>query len=170
MKKQEFLDKLKAALEGELSHLEITYQLEYYNGYINEEIKKGVPEESVIDALGDPRLIAKTIIDTKNTSGIRYEDYHYEDNDGKQNNYGNGKAASKGFHATYDEQEGWDVRYGNLKLNTWYFKLIGMILLITLVVTILSVIGQVIAFVIPILIPVVIIFIIFGIINGRNRY
>lgn len=29
-----------------------------------------------------------------------------------------------GFHAEFKEGEGWDVRFGKLKLNTWYGTLI----------------------------------------------
>ncbi|MCD8151216.1 MAG: hypothetical protein LUE92_17045 [Clostridiales bacterium] len=29
-----------------------------------------------------------------------------------------------GFHAEFKENEGWDIRFGRLKLNTWYGTLI----------------------------------------------
>jgi len=29
-----------------------------------------------------------------------------------------------GFHAEFKEGEGWDIRFGGLKLNTWYGTLI----------------------------------------------
>ena len=45
------------------------------------------------------------------------------------------KNPEHGFHAEFKENEGWDVRLGKLKLNTWYGTL--LILAIVLVVFIL---------------------------------
>ena len=170
MLRQEFLDQLRTALAGELSTGEISEQIEYYNGYINEEVRKGNSEEAVIDSLGDPRLIAKTIIDTKSGSNVKYENYYYEDNAGEKSSSYNGKSRSRGFHASYDNQDGLDVRFGKIKLNTWYFKLLAMIILITLVVTILTIVWQVLAFALPILIPVIIVVVVIGIIGGRRYH
>lgn len=37
---------------------------QYYHDYIQDAIKRGQKEKQVLDSLGDPRLIAKTLIDT----------------------------------------------------------------------------------------------------------
>ena len=44
-----------------------------------------------------------------------------------------------GFHAEFIENEGWDVRLGKLKLNTWYGTLIilGAVLGISVLISII---------------------------------
>ena len=65
MEKQEFLDKLRLALNGRVAAETVSDTLTYYEDYINTEIRKGRSEEEVMNSLGDPRLIARTIIETK---------------------------------------------------------------------------------------------------------
>jgi len=62
MVKQEFLDSLRLALSGKVPGNIVTENLQYYNDYINTEIRKGRSEEEVLESLGDPRLIARTIV------------------------------------------------------------------------------------------------------------
>lgn len=63
MNKTEFLFELEQALQGELPEYEIKKQVDYYRGYIEETIDE-VSQKERLEQLGDPRLIAKTIIDT----------------------------------------------------------------------------------------------------------
>ena len=65
MGKQEFLDKLRLALNSRVSTEVVSDTLTYYEDYINTEVRKGRSEEEVMELLGDPRLIARTIIETK---------------------------------------------------------------------------------------------------------
>lgn len=65
MGKQEFLDKLRLALNGRVGTEVVSDTLTYYEDYINTEVRKGRSEEEVMASLGDPRLIARTIIETK---------------------------------------------------------------------------------------------------------
>lgn len=64
MKLQEFLEELKAALEGEIPQNEVDANLRYYRDYIRLQEQTGKEEAEIINQLGDPRLIARTIIDT----------------------------------------------------------------------------------------------------------
>ena len=63
MNKEEFLNKMKIALDGQVSDLIISENIDYYENYINSEISNGKSEIEVLDMLGDPRLLAKTIIE-----------------------------------------------------------------------------------------------------------
>ena len=63
MTKNEFLELLRTALLGEIPDTEIESNMKYYEEYIRSEGYK-TSEEEVINQLGDPRLIAKTIVDT----------------------------------------------------------------------------------------------------------
>ena len=62
MSKQEFLDKLRAALSGNVPAKLVEENVAYYSDYINAQIRVGRSEESVLQSLGEPRLIAKSII------------------------------------------------------------------------------------------------------------
>jgi Flp pilus assembly protein TadB len=61
MKRDEFLEVFREALEGKLSEREINDNVEYYRLYINSEVGKGQSEEEVIEKIGNPRLLAKTL-------------------------------------------------------------------------------------------------------------
>ena len=65
----EFSSRLEDALRGKVSNQVIEANLQYYRDYITGEIRKGRTEEQVMDDLGDPRLIARTIIETQGGSG-----------------------------------------------------------------------------------------------------
>lgn len=65
MEKQEFLDKLRLALGGKVSPEVMTDTMNYYEEYINTELRLGKSPDEVMEALGDPRLIARTIVETK---------------------------------------------------------------------------------------------------------
>ena len=64
MNKQDFIDRLRMALNGRVSPGLVMDNVNYYEDYINTEIRKGRTEEEVLESLGDPRLIARTIIQT----------------------------------------------------------------------------------------------------------
>ena len=63
MTKQEFFMKLRETLSDELNDRQVNEQVQYYEGYINEQIRLGRSESEVLDELGDPRSIAHNIID-----------------------------------------------------------------------------------------------------------
>ena len=54
-----------------LERTAINEQIDYYDKYISDEIKKGKTEKEVIDELGDPRLIAKTIKTVSNNNDVK---------------------------------------------------------------------------------------------------
>ena len=61
MKKQEFISELKEALQHNMDEQKIKGHVAYYEEYIQNEIKSGRSEEEVVNELGDPWAIAKTI-------------------------------------------------------------------------------------------------------------
>lgn len=64
MSKDDFMDGLGKSLTGKVDETEYRNQMEFYSSYISKEIASGRSEEEVTRELGDPRLIAKTIIQT----------------------------------------------------------------------------------------------------------
>lgn len=63
MSKQEFLNSLRATLGSELGAAAAEENVKYYEEYINAEIRVGKSEEEVLASLGNPKLIARSIID-----------------------------------------------------------------------------------------------------------
>ena len=72
MNKQDFIDRLRMALNGRVSPGLVMDNVNYYEDYINTEIRKGRTEEEVLESLGDPRLIARTIIQTNGGDNRQY--------------------------------------------------------------------------------------------------
>ncbi len=157
MSKYEFLNILQVTLDGEVSQDVIDENLLYYNNYIDDEIRKGKKEIDILQLLGEPRLIAKTIIETSSvTKSTSTYTYSNETEDNMQD-----KTNQKGFHASYDEHEGWDLRYGRFKINSWYGKMI--------LIVVLCVVGQIAVAILPIIFPVVVIFLLVSYFTGNRR-
>lgn len=62
MTKQEFLDGLRRSLTGGLEASDVNEHINYYSQYIDSQIRMGSSEEEVMASLGEPRLIAKTLL------------------------------------------------------------------------------------------------------------
>ena len=153
MNRNEFLEELRNALAGEIPHSEIESNISYYAAYIQQESdQKG--EGNVLNELGDPRLIARTIIDTyRLKNGVDQHTYYQESytvNEDMEN------SNSKSRH----------IRIDNIKPK-WYHKLaiIGTIVGIFAIFIIIS--GAIINLLITIGIPVLIIFLIIRLFQRR---
>lgn len=65
MNKTEYVKVIERALAGKVSPQELQDTVTYYRDYIDMEIRKGNTEQEVLERLGDPRLLAKSIIAAK---------------------------------------------------------------------------------------------------------
>lgn len=152
MTRSEFLGKLKEALENELSGYLVQDNINYYNNYIMDEVKKGRNEEEVVAELGDPWVIAKTVIGSSEAQG---------------NCKGNNTYEPKQRKDPRQEQES----TGNLKLfglNSWWKKLLLVLGIIGVFAIIIAVIGGIFSLVMPLLVPILVIVCVFRLI-GRTR-
>ena len=84
MNRSEFLNKLREALENDLNAQAVQDNIEYYDSYIRSEIKNGRTEQEILDMLGDPWVIARTIIN----SAENERDYY----SGTSGAYGSGQS------------------------------------------------------------------------------
>lgn len=85
MSKQEFLDGLRRSLAAGLESQEINEHIRYYSEYIDSQIRMGVREEEVMNSLGEPRLIAKTLLGMEGVETVTEE---YVENEKKtERNY-----------------------------------------------------------------------------------
>ncbi len=153
MTKNEFLDKLRKALGNDLNGSAVQENTAYYQQYIMDEVNKGRREEEVIDELGDPWVIARTIIDASDAA--QGPEGGYAD-DADRQVYGQGYGSQGGYVKRTD------VSFGKWKLAVMLLGIIGVL------IAVIAVIGGIISLVAPILIPVFFIMIIIRIF-GRRR-
>ena len=67
MNRTEFLTILRNQLAGQMQEGKAEAHIRYYEDYIQSQVRKGRTEEDVLGELGDPRLIAKTLIETEDS-------------------------------------------------------------------------------------------------------
>ena len=144
MDRNEFVSTLRAVLSGELPASVVEDHVRYYDSYISQEIAGGKSEREVLESLGDPRLIAKTIMDTNGQQGGR-------------ETYGGTytqEEPQKGFHAERNENGGIDLKYRRLNLNTWYGRLLLLLLVVLVLTVVFSIVGGLLSIILPFLIPI----------------
>lgn len=131
MYRNKFLSSLREALEGNMSEQAVKENLQYYKTYIEDEVKKGRTEKEVVEELGDPWIIAKTLIE------------------------------SPGGEQTYEEAEEDNVsRYEDRRqnvhisgLDTWWKKAALILAIVGIIFGIGTLLVGVVRIVLPILIP-----------------
>ncbi|QHQ59916.1 DUF1700 domain-containing protein [Anaerocolumna sedimenticola] len=170
MTKSEFIDGLRTALTGELPDSEITSNIRFYEDYIKSK-SIGTSEEVILAQLGDPRLIAKTIIETyqishgplysgskhekayqdaQTTDGSSYQDYKSK-YDNNSNDYG------KGFKF-------------NLSTSlTWYQKVILIVIAVILIVLFFIIGGILLQLFFTVGLPLLIVYLGYRLIVNNNR-
>ena len=62
---EDFFRELEECLRGEVSEGEIRDSINYYRQYFAEQKAAGYGEKEILDMLGSPRLIARSIIDAR---------------------------------------------------------------------------------------------------------
>lgn len=138
MRKNEFLAKLKEALEMDLSSRKVEEQVAFYRQYINEEIGKGRTEAEVLEELGDPWVISRNILSTEEmeTSG----EYVYEES-------GNAYERKDSSHN--------DIRV--FQIDSWWKKALIIIAVLGILCLVFSIVTGIVRLIAPIAIPVILI-------------
>lgn len=157
MNKEEFLAQLKTALGGNIASNLVQENLDYYNQYIAEEVRKGKSEQEVLAMLGDPWILARTIIDA-NDGTDRETVYEAGGNVYEKESYG------------YEEQKH-DARGSILDflgMDTWWKKLLAVLLVVMVVMLVVSIITGLVRLLLPLLVPLLIIAVIVRLIGGRS--
>lgn len=139
MTKQEFIEKLRAALTGKISPALVAENIAYYEDYINTEIRKGKTEAEVLASLGNPRLIARSIIDANGGAS-------------------QGETANVRMQSNQDYEEYGDstdrVRKRVVKIPAW----LGFILVILVIVFVLGLVFSALSYLLPIVMPILLVF------------
>ncbi|WP_448774458.1 DUF1700 domain-containing protein [Blautia sp.] len=109
MDKNEFLDILRSQLSGQMPEGQLNTHIQYYRNYIEERMQSGNSESEVMRELGDPRLIARTLLDTETGANAPYSDAGsaYEQKSGSE------RVKQKSF---------------KLDFSTWYGKLLAILI------------------------------------------
>lgn len=68
MTKKDFITRLRRALSGKLDGMAVTEHASYYEEYIEIQVRKGKEEWQVTEELGDPALLAKSILNAERDS------------------------------------------------------------------------------------------------------
>lgn len=155
MTRNEFLERLRKALENELNGPAIQENVDYYNSYITEEMQRGRTETEVTAELGDPWVIARSLIEAAENA-----------------------EEAKGSSQSYDaprEREGRGQGYSSAGKNirvfgfdTWWKRLLLVLGIIGVVLIVAAVIGGIFSLLMPILIPVLFIMLVVRMM-GRRR-
>ena len=149
MTEQEFLEKLERALNGELSPAQVQSNMVYYRGYIQEQVSGGRRAEDVLAELGDPRLIARSIVDAAVAGEERAGIFRTES--GPSSGYNYREASSVNEERMVQEQEeffgGEQTERGgffgrSFRLSGWKATL-AIALVVIVVLTILSLIFRI---------------------------
>ena len=152
MTRSEFLNKLKEALANDLSGPVIQENVDYYSGYIADEVRKGRSEQEVVAELGDPWAIARTIIESLEIQGNTQEDDGYEPN---RQNYDHRQQSGTGQVHIFC-------------LDTWWKKLLLVLGIVGVFMLVIAVIGGIFSLLAPILVPLILVIIVFRIIGSRR--
>lgn len=137
MKKHEFLSQLRSALENNLDGQSLKENMDFYEEYIRNEMKKGIPEEEVISSLGDPWAIAKTVMLSEGMSGSE----NHDPNESKENELSS-------TMKTFRLDSNWKV---------WVLIAVVVLLLLSLIPVAFGVLMLIIRYAFPILLVVAII-------------
>lgn len=149
MNRHEFLKQLESALEAEMSPAKVKGHVEYYRSYIAEELKNGKSEKEVMELLGDPWVIARTIIDSPlNETDSQYAYADYEEPK-QESSFGKQEMKLK-------KMSGWKIAA----------VCVGIVLILMLVI---SMITGLISMLAPVLIPLLVIWIVLRIIQNHKQ-
>lgn len=134
MTRQEFLDTLGRALRRELSEQEVLKNIQYYEDYIDREVQNGENEVQVLSRLGDPRLIARTI--------LQVDEQKAEESFG----YSGATVYTEGEDGAYREEPGMDQKAfyeEQIKVHRFGWK--ERLILILIIVAVFLILGTVFA-------------------------
>ena len=133
MNRKEFLEILRSQLAGQMQEGKAAAHIRYYEDYIQSQVRGGRSEQEVLQELGDPHLIAKTLIDTDD--GSTQEDY------GEYSSYG----SSYGNETEFPHQQ--EKRWKKvIDLSTWHGRAVVIAAAAVIIILLILIIGVAIPF------------------------
>lgn len=154
MNKEEFLKKMKESLYGEVSDIIISDNIYYYRNYIETEISNGKSESEVLDMLGDPRLLAKTIIELQ---GVGNSPNSF--NDSEYSSYAEEQERVYRSNTNSDAQNGFS-----------FSKIKGCLLGIIILIVIITIFAFVLQVALYFAVPIAIVVVVMGLIKKLRQW
>lgn len=156
MNRTEFLKALRQKLSESMSPREVDEQVRYYDNYIREAIKNGQREEEVMASLGDPVLIARTILESPGSK------------------YAQGPSSSKEQESVYSYQE--KPFTDNREERVFRFKqisslgcIVGVVIFVLVLFLLLRLVGAIMALFFRIAAPILLIILLAILIKNLSR-
>lgn len=146
MNKQEFMDELRKTLSGEVTDQVCRETCRYYEDYIATEIRGGRTEEEVLEELGRPSLIARSVIAAQ--TGDRAADMEYTEDGRTRKLYRNQEQTQK------KQREKKPVVSDG---RPWYAKLLYVLALILLILVVFVIMKGLLAILLTFGIPLLLI-------------
>lgn len=137
MDRTEFLNILGKRLAQTFSAEQVREQVDYYDAYIREQMASGKTEQEVLEELGDPLLIARTIMDTA-----------------QEVEGGNGSMPKEENPEETHQREPWN---GWILMNSRTGCLITGVIFLIILLLMVWLIGSLLAAALPVLIPVLLV-------------
>lgn len=134
----EFLSKLREALEMDLSSSKVEEQVRFYRQYINEEIGKGRTEAEVMEELGDPWVIARNILSTEEME--EKGEYVYEE-------------PSK----SYEREQATHAGINIYPIDSWWKKALIILAVFGILSLIFAILSGILRLIAPIAVPIILI-------------
>lgn len=162
MNKYEFLTQLEEQLRGFVSAQEVRDSVQYYQSYIEEELRNGRSEEEILEDLGSANSIAKAIIEARG---------HQADTDTIYEETGNGSgyedAANDSYRDSYSGREDFGSHVKVFRTDGWKGTaiLIGILLI---VVMLLVFAFRIVAALLPFIIPFALILFLIKMVTGKR--
>lgn len=123
MDRQEFINRLRRSLSDVEDYEYINDTVNYYENYIDSEIRKGENEEAVLRMLGDPGLIAKSIKASRGevgtTAGTATSEYEEQENN---------KLYGDGWLGKFLSLPGWAIKLTIGTVAILFFVLLIMLI------------------------------------------
>ena len=143
MNKNEFLKGLEEALLENMDISQAAPHIKYYNDYIDSEIEKGKSEAEVIASLQSPRLIAKSIIDNRQSAGKYDNNIKDKRTDKTKENNSQGSGVSFSINGK--------------PINNMLVKIIALLFVIIAIFLVVAIVSGILWFLFKIILPVIII-------------
>ena len=153
MNKQEFIEQLRRNLSSINDYTFVNDTISYYENYIESQIRMGKSEKEVMEELGDPRLIAKSIKAT-------HADDAYEESTNAYGGYQQEASSGKRSHTLLN------INGRQINMPAWLLK----ILVIFVVIVVLFLVFTILRWLAPFICMGIFAYMIYKIITGNARW
>lgn len=156
MTKSEYINGLQSGLQGEVTQQVLRESVDYYSRYIDDEIAGGKSEQQVLEELGPVQLIVKTIIEANKGTG--------------EEETQRTRAQEQRNQSTRQSQN--QSRSNGFTLNSWYGKLILILialLILALIIGVVVIIVMAAWYLLPVVAVIALIVILLRVFIGRKQ-